>query len=225
MARARIPIVRKLKTLPSGPTVPPVSHLAPCKEAFDRCPSKTTPLFGTEYKNVSPKSKLACHPTTNQRLPARRKANAKISPIDATPAAPTQRSRGCPKGTAQNEHESTTAAGQNPMPSPSVYCVYPRNRNSSNKPTKRKKTAQSIPQRRSSPPCTARPPKEYPPKAAINPTNAHTSTNPIRQPCQNNFPNAPLSGKPYTPTDRPSICAIISAAPNTTLRLNTSYVN
>ena len=44
MAKARIPVVRKLKTLPSGPTVPPVSHLAPCKEAFDRCPSKTMPL-------------------------------------------------------------------------------------------------------------------------------------------------------------------------------------
>src|SRR5258706_2331053 len=36
MATARIPMVKKLKTLPSGPTVPPVSHLAPCKDAFDR---------------------------------------------------------------------------------------------------------------------------------------------------------------------------------------------
>src|SRR5260370_40796852 len=196
MARARIPIVRKLKTLPSGRTVPPVSHLAPCKEAFDRCPSKTTPLFGTEYKNVSRKSKLACHPTTNQRLPVRRNANAKISPIDATPAAPTQPSPGFPKWTAPNEHESTTAAGQKPMPSPSVYCVYPRNRNSSNKPTKTKKTAHNNPHRNSSPPRTARPPKEYPPKAAIKPINTETSTNPITQPTHNNFPNAPLTATP-----------------------------
>src|SRR6267154_3656206 len=196
MATARIPMVRKLKTLPSGPTVPPVSHLAPCKDAFDRCPWKTMPLFGTEYRNVSPKSKLACHPTHNQRLPVRRKANAKISPIATTPAAPTQPSPGFPKWTAPNEHESTIAAGQKPMLSASVYCVYPRNVNSSNKPTNAKKTAHNIPQRIISLPCSAMSPKEYPPKAAIKPTNAEISTNPMRQPCQNNFPKAPLSGNP-----------------------------
>src|SRR6267143_599990 len=196
MAMARIPMVRKLKVLPSGPTVPPVSQPGPCKDAFDRCPSSTRPLFGTEYRNVSPKSKLACHPTANQRLPVRRKANAKMSPIATTPAAPTQPSPGFPKWTAPNEHESTTAAGQKPIPSASVYCVYPRNRNSSNKPTKTKKTAHNIPQRNSSLPCSATSRKEYPPKAAIKPTRAETSTNPTRQPCQNNFPKAPLIGSP-----------------------------
>src|SRR5260370_19275272 len=196
MPRPRIPIVRKLKTLPSGPTVPPVSHLAPCKEAFDRCPWKTMPLFGTEKRNVSPKSKLACHPTTSHRFPVRRKANAKISPIATTPAAPTQPSPGFPKWTAPNKHESTTAVGQKPIPSPRVYCVYPRNKNSSNKPTKTKKTAQNNPHRNNSPPRTARPPKQYPPKAAIKPINAETSTRPMTQPCQNNFPKAPLIGSP-----------------------------
>src|SRR6266436_4276863 len=161
MAMARIPMVRKLKVLPSGPTVPPVSQPGPCNDAFDKCPSSTRPLFGTEYRNVSPKSKLACHPTHNHRLPVRRKANAKISPIATTPAAPTQPSPGFPKWTAPNEHESTIAAGQKPMLSASVYCVYPRNVNSSNKPT-----------------------------------NTEISTNPMRQPCQNNFPKAPLSGNP-----------------------------
>src|SRR6266403_871686 len=196
MATARIPMVKKLKTLPSGPTVPTVSHLAPCKDAFDRYPWKTRPLFGTEYRNVAPKSKLACHPKHNHRLPVRRKANAKISPIATTPAAPTQPSPGFPKWTAPNEHESTTAAGQKPMLSASVYCVYPRKKNSSNKPTKTKKTAHNTPQRNTSLPCMARPPKEYPPKAAIKPTRAEISTNPMRQPCQNNFPKAPLIGSP-----------------------------
>src|SRR5229473_2876035 len=157
---ARSPMVRKLNTLPSGPTVPPVSQLAPCKEAFERCPSKTMPLFGTEKRNVSPKSKLACHPTTSQRLPVRRKANAKTSPIVATPAAPTQPSPGFPKWTAPNEHASTTAAGQKPMLSASVNSVYPQNKNSSNKPTNTKKTAHNIPQRNSSLPCSAASPKE-----------------------------------------------------------------
>src|SRR5438552_672432 len=196
MASARIPIVRKLKTLPSGPTVPPVSHLAPCRDALERCPAKTKPLFGTEYRNVSPKSKLACHPTTNQRLPVRRKANAKIKPIVATPAAPTQPSPGFLRWTAPNKHESRAAAGQKPMLSARVYCVYPRNKNSSNKPTKIKRTAHNIPQRNSSWPCSARSPKEYAPKAAIKPINAETSSHPMRQRCQNNLPNAPLSGKP-----------------------------
>src|SRR6266478_2476065 len=196
MAMARIPMVRKLKVLPSGPTVPPVSQPGPCNDAFDKCPSSTRPLFGTEQRNVSPKSKLACHPTTNQRLAVRRKANAKIRPIAATPAAPTQPSPGFLRCTAPNKHESRAAAGQKPMLSARVYCVYPRNKNSSNKPTKIKSTAHNIPQRNSSLPCSARAPKEYPPKAAIKPINAETSTNPMKQPCQNNFPNAPLSGKP-----------------------------
>src|SRR5882672_9060952 len=109
---------------------------------------------------------------------------------------PYQPSPGFPKWTAPNEHESTIAAGQKPMLSASVYCVYPRNVNSSNKPTKTKKTAHKIPQRKSSLPCSATSPKEYPPKAAIKPTNTEISTNPMRQPCQNNFPKAPLSGNP-----------------------------
>src|SRR6266700_2722032 len=61
---------------------------------------------------------------------------------------------------------------------------------------KNKKTAHNIPQRSNSLPCRARPPKEYPPKAAIKPINAETSTIPVRQPCQNNFPKAPVSGNP-----------------------------
>src|SRR5216683_576296 len=149
----------------------------------------------TPYSTLSPKSKVACHPTTNQRLPVRRRANAKTSPIITTPVAPTQTSPGFSKRTRPKSSESQIAAGQKPI-SANVNWVYPRNKNASNNPTKRKKTAHSIPQRKSSPPCTARPPKEYPPKAAINPTNADTSINPIRQPCQNNFPNAPLNGSP-----------------------------
>src|SRR5260370_36764939 len=99
------------------------------------------------------------------------------------------------------------------MPPPSVHCVYPRNKNSSNKPTKTKKTAHNNPHRNSSPPCTASPPKEYPPKAAIKPINTETSTNPMTQPCQNISPNAPPSGTPQTPEHRRPACAILPPAP------------
>src|SRR5712671_5167359 len=111
------------------------------------------------------------------------------------------------------------------MLSASVYCVYPRNKNSSNRPTKIKKTAHSIPQRNSSSPCRARPPKEYPPKAATKPIKTEISTNPMRQPCQNSFPKAPLNGKPYTPGERPSIRDMIKAAPKTTVKQSASYGN
>src|SRR5438876_1104979 len=77
-----------------------------------------------------------------------------------------------------------------------LFRGYTQYTNSSNKPTKTKKTAHSIPQRSKSWPCRANPPKEYPPNAAIKPINPDTSTKPMRQPCQNNFPNAPLIGKP-----------------------------
>lgn len=35
------------RTLPSGPTLPPVSHVEPEKLESKRCPGTTTPLFAT----------------------------------------------------------------------------------------------------------------------------------------------------------------------------------
>jgi len=43
-------MVRKQKTLPSGPTVPPVSHLSPWRMELERWPSMKVPLLGTEKR-------------------------------------------------------------------------------------------------------------------------------------------------------------------------------
>ena len=44
------PMVRKQKTLPSGPTVPPVSHLGPWRMELERWPCMKVPLLGTEKR-------------------------------------------------------------------------------------------------------------------------------------------------------------------------------
>jgi len=104
---------QKAKMLPSGPPFRRSAIWRRAEDAFDRCPWKTMPLFGTEYRNVSPKSKLACHPTHNQRLPVRRKANAKISPIDTTPAAPPSLRRDYPNGRPQTSTKAQPLQARN----------------------------------------------------------------------------------------------------------------
>src|SRR5437868_5853344 len=106
--------------LPSGPALPPVSQADPDKVALDRCPGKTTPLSGTEYKKVSPKSKLACMPTANQSVPVRRNVKDQKSPVSTIPAMPTPFSPGLLRWTAPNAQERTRAAGQNPAACNSV---------------------------------------------------------------------------------------------------------
>src|SRR5208337_1601445 len=154
------PIVTKQNTLPSGPTDPPVSHFGPCSTAFERCPCITIPLFGTEYRKVSPQSKLACSPTAYQRFPVRRSVKQKNNPTSTTLAAPTQPSPGFPRCTAPNPTDSTMAAHQKPSPSPSVNCVYPRKKNSSKNPTHVNSSRWISPQRKISFPCSAKLPNE-----------------------------------------------------------------
>ena len=44
------------------------------------------PLFGTEYKKVSPQSQDACSPTANHKFPVRRSVRQKNSPMMAAPS-------------------------------------------------------------------------------------------------------------------------------------------
>src|ERR1700675_1906058 len=112
--------IRKSNTLPSGPGVPPVSQFGPCSVAFERWPGKIIPLSGTENRNVSPKSKVACIPSANHRLPVRFSVKLQNSPTKTTPATPTHPSPEFLKCTAPKETERRTAAGQKPMPSDTV---------------------------------------------------------------------------------------------------------
>ena len=110
-------------TLPSGPTVPPVSHAGPWNEEFSKWPGATMPLLGTENRNVSPQSKEACSPTANHKLPVRRSVRQKNIPITNTLSAPTLSSPPLARCRAPNAADSVVAAGQNPIPEASVNCV------------------------------------------------------------------------------------------------------
>src|ERR1700675_3072257 len=112
--------IRKSNTLPSGPGVPPVSQVGPCNVAFERCPGKIIPLSGTEKRKLSPKSKVACMPSANHKLPVRFSVKLQNSPTNTTPPTPTQPSPKFWKWTAPKETERRTAAGQKPMPSAKV---------------------------------------------------------------------------------------------------------
>src|SRR6266851_8650152 len=137
----------KSHTLASGPALPPVSQVGPASVALERCPGNTTPLSGTEYKNVSPKSKLACMPTANQRFPVRRKVKHQSKPVSITPAKPIVLSPGFVLCTNPNAAESSTAAGQKLTAWARVNCTYPRNANSSYSPTRMKNAPQKAAQR------------------------------------------------------------------------------
>src|SRR6476646_3101042 len=105
-------MIMKLKMLPSGPTVPPVSHTGPCNVALERCPGKTLPLLGTENRKVSPKSNAACQPTTSQRLSVRLRASAKTKAILTTLSAHHGDSPWFSKCTLPKPKERIHAAGQ-----------------------------------------------------------------------------------------------------------------
>src|SRR5580704_9978818 len=183
-------------TLPSGPGVPPVSQLGPCSVAFERWPGKIMPLSGTEKRKVSPKSNIACMPIANHKLPVRFSVKLQKIPTKTTPATPIQPSPVFCKCTAPNETDRRTAAGQKPMPSATVYSAYPRKRNSSKKPTTRKKAPQNSAHLAMAVPCSAMLPKEYPPIAVIRPINTRISHKPNAQPSQNSFPKPSLKGNP-----------------------------
>src|SRR5262249_54017151 len=118
------PSVANAKTLPSGPTLPPVNQVRPCViVALDKWPSNTPPLFGTEYKKLSPKSNAACQPTASQSEPVRLSVKAHNSPVKKMLITPIQFSPGFVLWTAAKISERTIAAGQKPIPSASVYCV------------------------------------------------------------------------------------------------------
>src|SRR6201984_3941814 len=104
----------KSHTLASGPVAPPVSHHGPASVASERCPGKIPPLSGTEYKNVSPKSKLACMPTANHRFPVRRREKHQSKPVSTTPARPILLSPGFDLCTNPKATDNSTAAGQKP---------------------------------------------------------------------------------------------------------------
>src|SRR5256885_273800 len=90
--------------------------------------------------------------TANHNVPVRRSVKHQKMPVATTPAIPAQVSPGLERCTPPNASESRIAAGQNPIPCPSVNCTYPRNANSSYSPTTRKNTPQNSPHRTSSPP-------------------------------------------------------------------------
>src|SRR5260370_13837420 len=103
-------------TLPSGPTVPPVSQTGPWNEEFSKWPVATRPLFGTENKNVSPQSNDACNPTANHKFPVRRRVRQKNIPITNTLSAPAMSSPLLPRCHAPKTAEIMGAAGQEPLP-------------------------------------------------------------------------------------------------------------
>src|SRR5258708_35881358 len=142
----------KSQTLASGPALPPVNHLGPASDGLERWQGNTMPLYGTEYKNVSPKSKLACIPTANHRLPVRRKVRHQNKPVSMTPAKPNLFSPGFVLCTSPNAMESSTAAGQKGMACARVNCTYPRKANSSYSPTIMKNAPQNAAQRSNSVP-------------------------------------------------------------------------
>ena len=45
-------ITTKHNTLPSGPTLPPLSQSGPANEGRIKCPGSIVPLSGTEYRYV-----------------------------------------------------------------------------------------------------------------------------------------------------------------------------
>src|ERR1700737_5340260 len=115
----------KSHKLASGPVLPPVSHPGPASVALETCPGKTTPLSGTEYRNVSPKSKLACMPTANHKFPVRRKVKHQNKPVRITPATPNLLSPGFVMWTNPNATDSSTAAGQKRMDCARENSKYP----------------------------------------------------------------------------------------------------
>ena len=92
--------------------VPPVSQAGPWNDDASRWPGMTMPLFGTEYRYVSPKSYAACQPMANHSVPVRRSVRHRNIPVTNTLSAPIGPSPGLRKCTAPNASESSSAAGQ-----------------------------------------------------------------------------------------------------------------
>jgi len=93
-------------------------------------------------------------------------------------------------------HDNSAAAGQNPIARVNVNCEYPRNKNSSKKPTSKKKTAQNTANLTARKPWIDKCPKSNARTPYIAPSSSVIPAIPQTAPTQNNFPNANRPGNP-----------------------------
>src|SRR5262249_62436335 len=91
-------IINELNTLPSGPTVPPLSQGGPCECELRKCPTAGAPLSFTPYRNDCAPSHPAWAPTASQRLPVRRKVTAAKTANRVASTMPMRGSPGLPMG-------------------------------------------------------------------------------------------------------------------------------
>ncbi|KKJ06165.1 hypothetical protein XF14_14350 [Burkholderia gladioli] len=78
--QASAPSAGNTSTLPSGPTVPPLSQTGPIAWLSSRLLPGTSPLLGAPNRKDSDQSQVACTPNTHHSEPVRQIARQATKP-------------------------------------------------------------------------------------------------------------------------------------------------
>jgi len=177
MATATIPMVRKLKTLPSGP---PCRRLTTSRRAASRSKGDARKAcrysYGIEKRLSKIKARMPTHGEPEVAGPSQSECQQDPSGDHASRSHVTL--AWIPE--MHRAEQNGKKYCRRPESNPSCQCVLrvAPNKYSSERPTATNVTNQSPPHRSTSRPCKETVPNEYPPNTPIKPMSTVTSTSP-----------------------------------------------